>query len=947
MKKVYNLLRHFALCVGILGMAMLPSQLDAQCSISTVTATATLCSGANSNSYNVSGQVSFANAPGTGSLVISVQGGHSAVINAPFTSPVSYNIQKLIADGVNRTVTAYFTATPSCTGNTSVTVPSPVGTGFTTLPLNSYASTFYWGTMPYPQESWDGGYVPEYGGPFSFGGGIHDLDLQPQGITNMAAFCAELAEGVAGTTTYTGTYQYIPLENVSRGRATEALTESVHIPAGGIGRVRAGMLRWLFDQYYTSTNAATWTNSNAAAFQLAVWEIIHEVYSTNNSFTITSATPNGFYILATYNLTSRNLAESHLQALNALNWTDAQWMSYQSVNWHVIAIEHNQDPAPGGGDSQDLVLAQPLVCVVSCTTPTAFAAATQPTCSGGVAQSNGTITISGFTAGQRYQYSSGATFNSGAATPASITPIPMSGVITSTLPNTTQQYTVRIYDATDDACFVDRVVSLTAVCCNSCFFSTNWFDGIVLKFDGISGTPSGTFGPPHINLAYDAAIGPDGMLYVASSAGNKVIKFNPSTGVHLGDFVSAGSGGLATPTGLVFGPDGDLYVSGTTAIYKYDGSTGAFISKFVDNNPAGFQPFQGIEFGPDGHLYSVDNNGGYIRKYNGATGALMLTFTPGALGHLQDIIFGPDGNLYVVEQGNNIVSEWNPTTGAKISNFISSPGGGASLLTGASFGFDGNFYLAHWDPTGGISKYDGTTGAYIGEFVAVSRPKEVLFVCGACSCTPPTATAAATQPTCVGAGAPDNGTITISGFTNERYQYSSGATFNSGAAIPALITAIPVGGVITSTLPNTTQQYTVRIYDATDDACFVDRVVTITSVVCCSVTINSSTPSACVPATNTYSLTVNVSWVNASGTTLTVSSNALGATPQTITTTLGSSGTQSVTLTGLTSNATMYNVTAQFGAGCTATTTNAFTAPPDCSGCGTPACGSTTYLKKT
>jgi hypothetical protein len=93
------------------------------------------------------------------------------------------------------------------------------------------------------------------------------------------------------------------------------------------------------------------------------------------------------------------------------------------------------------------------------------------------------------------------------------------GVITSTLPNTTQQYTVRIYDAADDACFVDRVVSITAVCCNSCFFSTNWFDGIVLKFDGILGTPSGTFGPPHINLAYDAAIGPDGMLYVASSAG--------------------------------------------------------------------------------------------------------------------------------------------------------------------------------------------------------------------------------------------------------------------------------------------------------------------------------------------------------------------------------------------------------------------------------------------
>ncbi|HMX40505.1 MAG TPA: hypothetical protein PKD78_09260, partial [Saprospiraceae bacterium] len=41
--------------------------------------------------------------------------------------------------------------------------------------------------------------------------------------------------------------------------------------------------------------------------------------------------------------------------------------------------------------------------------------------------------------------------------------IPANGVIVNTLANTTSDYTVRIYDATDDACYVDRVVSITAI----------------------------------------------------------------------------------------------------------------------------------------------------------------------------------------------------------------------------------------------------------------------------------------------------------------------------------------------------------------------------------------------------------------------------------------------------------------------------------------------------
>jgi uncharacterized repeat protein (TIGR01451 family) len=102
------------------------------------------------------------------------------------------------------------------------------------------------------------------------------------------------------------------------------------------------------------------------------------------------------------------------------------------------------------------------------------------------------------------------------------------------------------------------------------------------------------------------------------------------------------------------------------------------------------------------------------------------------------------------------------------------------------------------------------------------------------TCVTPTATVAVTQPKCTGTGAPNNGTLTIIGFTSgQRYQYSPGITFNSGSAVPSAITLIPPGGVITSTLPNTTQTYTVKIYDAIDDACFNDTNVTITQVSCC------------------------------------------------------------------------------------------------------------------
>jgi WD40 repeat protein len=116
-------------------------------------------------------------------------------------------------------------------------------------------------------------------------------------------------------------------------------------------------------------------------------------------------------------------------------------------------------------------------------------------------------------------------------------------------------------------------------------FGTN----IVLRYDGSTGAFLGTFaaGDP-LAQNNSCVFGPDGNLYVtnSSSATNSILRFNGVTGEFMDTFISPGSGGLTFPTGLIFGPDSNLYVSSrdTNSVLRYDGITGAFIDAFI---PAG------------------------------------------------------------------------------------------------------------------------------------------------------------------------------------------------------------------------------------------------------------------------------------------------------------------------------------------------------------------------
>jgi hypothetical protein len=147
-------------------------------------------------------------------------------------------------------------------------------------------------------------------------------------------------------------------------------------------------------------------------------------------------------------------------------------------------------------------------------------------------------------------------------------------------------------------------------------------------------------------------------LYVINQGSNGVLRFNEVTGDLIDSFISSSNnGGLSTPRAVLFGRDGNLYVTSndTQSVMRYDGTTGAPL-------PA-----------------------------PGQTGATFIHPGSGGLQNPAQLIFGRDGNLYVDSQTNNAVLRYDGTTGAFIDAFISSGSGGLNTPL--------YLFFTHTDPT--------------------------------------------------------------------------------------------------------------------------------------------------------------------------------------------------------------------------------------------------------
>jgi RHS repeat-associated protein len=216
-------------------------------------------------------------------------------------------------------------------------------------------------------------------------------------------------------------------------------------------------------------------------------------------------------------------------------------------------------------------------------------------------------------------------------------------------------------------------------------------DGLIYTVAG-NGVPGfgGDGGPAtqaYVSQPKDVAVAPDGSFYIADSSNNRIRKVdrngiistvagNESKG-YAGDGGPAVQAQLFSPSGLALAPDGSLYIadSANNRIRKLDGN--GIISTVAGSGSAGYGGDGGmaiqaklsnptkIALGPDGSLYIADSNNQRIRKV-GNDGVITTVAGIGQAGYEGDggpailaklnspaaLTVGADGSLYIADRSN-------------------------------------------------------------------------------------------------------------------------------------------------------------------------------------------------------------------------------------------------------------------------------------------------------
>ncbi len=208
-------------------------------------------------------------------------------------------------------------------------------------------------------------------------------------------------------------------------------------------------------------------------------------------------------------------------------------------------------------------------------------------------------------------------------------------------------------------------------------------NGEVLVIDRATGVPQTAIVPASNPLAPFAPRGilrKDNTLFVADFEGAthpRIAKYNATSGAYMGELIPSGFNAEFRPRGIVFGPDGGLYVSVFSETSFYSADPAGYILRLDANNGSyrmvaknngdgivqsgelsGLHNPEGIVFGPAGQLYVTSNasgQNGSILMIDPASGVLLDSITLDA--HTkpenptqvaaQSLLFGPAGKLFI------------------------------------------------------------------------------------------------------------------------------------------------------------------------------------------------------------------------------------------------------------------------------------------------------------
>ena len=235
--------------------------------------------------------------------------------------------------------------------------------------------------------------------------------------------------------------------------------------------------------------------------------------------------------------------------------------------------------------------------------------------------------------------------------------------------------------------------------------------------------PDGTFQDVFVNSneikkPHGITFGPDGNLYVTSSATNQIIKTHLEHKIpQTENFVTDDSAAMYQPKDLeIF--DGKICVSSylTDDVYCYEENTGQSLGKLTVSFDRTLISRENSISGPDGELYVSDSLRNEILRYDGITGlfsSVIIKTENDQLSGPSYIAFGPDDNLYV--SSDDKIFRFNSDDGTFIDVFVSQNKSGLRNPQGMSFD-QNHLYVSSYD-NNRILRYDLTSSDFVDEFI--------------------------------------------------------------------------------------------------------------------------------------------------------------------------------------------------------------------------------------
>jgi sugar lactone lactonase YvrE len=223
----------------------------------------------------------------------------------------------------------------------------------------------------------------------------------------------------------------------------------------------------------------------------------------------------------------------------------------------------------------------------------------------------------------------------------------------------------------------------------------------IRRYDGTTGAFMDTFVPAGLINGPRDIVFRDGYLYIGNEYTDEVLRFSATTGAFDEAFVTAGSGGIDAPHGLTFGPDAnndgipELYVTGrnSNTVTRYDGVTGLPVGTFVTAGSGGLTTPEGLTFDPSQtYLYVASSSTNQVLKYNAHTGAYVGVAASAGLATPKDVKFGADGLLCVISASNNRIMRFN-ASGVYVDDLVPAGSGGMINPYRMAFGPDGDLYV--------------------------------------------------------------------------------------------------------------------------------------------------------------------------------------------------------------------------------------------------------------